>query len=159
MPIQTQWEIYGQIKVPCNESNYNTTVEFKFGSTAFDFFLEAYLSRQSPFSSEYDIDICYFGSLENKHLQDEGSIVLGTNFMSMVYTVFDLANEEISIANRNWNYTDGGNDIVEITKGSNAVPLDDGNENKDGKSSGSRFGRASGVSALLTVIAILCLLV
>ncbi|KAJ5763795.1 hypothetical protein N7533_002476 [Penicillium manginii] len=47
-------------------------------------------------------------------LSEEGSIVLETKFMGLIYEGFDLANYEVSLAEQAWN--DDLDDIVEITK-------------------------------------------
>lgn len=63
---------------------------------------------------------CYFTICENTDLQFKGSIILGSNFISKVYAVFDLENDEISLAQPTW--TDAPDDIVEITSAKDGVP-------------------------------------
>jgi Eukaryotic aspartyl protease. len=103
----------------------NSTIEFKFGKLEFQFYLSQFVSQQSDIATNdgwySDEETCYFTICENVHLQYEGSIVLGSNFMSTVYAVFDLENDEISLANLNW-WEHNPDDIVEITSGKNGVP-------------------------------------
>ncbi|CAI7574904.1 unnamed protein product [Penicillium discolor] len=116
---------YGQVNFSCSAMGENSTIEFKFGQLKFQFYLSNFVSQQSDTATNdgwwSDEETCYFTICENVHLQDEGSIVLGSNFLSEVYAVFDLENDEISLANLNW-WEHNPDDIVEITSGKNGVP-------------------------------------
>ncbi|PLB49723.1 acid protease, partial [Aspergillus steynii IBT 23096] len=111
----------GQIMLPCSLISSKTNLTFEFGSAKFEFPIGS-LMTQTSVEEAYttDYENCYSGIVVNRKLKDEGSIVLGTNFINIVYTVFDLANDEVSLANRRWDSV--SNNIVEITSGSNAVP-------------------------------------
>ncbi|CAI7641263.1 uncharacterized protein N7487_003108 [Penicillium crustosum] len=116
---------YGQVNFSCSAMGENSTIEFRFGELKLQFYLSQFVSQESDTATNdgwwSDEETCYFTICENVHLQDEGSIVLGSNFMSNVYTVFDLENDEISLANYNW-WEHNPDDIVEITSGKNGVP-------------------------------------
>lgn len=116
---------YGQVNFSCSAMGENSTIEFKFGQLKFQFYLSNFVSQQSDTATNdgwwSDEETCYFTICENVHLQDEGSIVLGSNFLSEVYAVFDLENDEVSLANLNW-WENNPDDIVEITSGKNGVP-------------------------------------
>lgn len=143
---------YGQVNLSCSSVSENTTIGFNFGDLKVQLPASLFLSGNpdSGQSFGYSDDLCYFTICENKHLRNEGSIVLGTNFITMVYSVFDLENDEISLANRNWNATT--DDIVEITKGKNAVPgTTDGT-----KSAGTRVEGGMRAGALISAIALWC---
>ncbi|KAJ5510963.1 Peptidase aspartic, catalytic [Penicillium expansum] len=121
---------YGQVNFSCSAVGENATIEFKFGELELQFYLSDFIAQNSdvgdnegPYPGE---ETCYFTICENTDLQYEGSIVLGSNFMSKVYAVFDLENDEVSLANLViWNTlweADAPVDIVEITSGKNGVP-------------------------------------
>ncbi|KAJ5112299.1 hypothetical protein N7532_000344 [Penicillium argentinense] len=113
----------GQVNFSCSSViETNTMIEFKFGDLVYQFWIENFISgnRHSAGSYGYSDDLCYFTICENLHLQDEGSIILGSNSMSLIYAVFDLENDEVSLALRNGNVT--ADDIVEIKSGKDGVP-------------------------------------
>lgn len=116
---------YGQVNFSCSAMGKNSTIEFKFGELEFQFYLREFVSQESDIATNDgwypDDETCYFTICENVHLQYEGSIVLGSNFMSMIYAVFDLENDEVSLANLDW-WEHNPDDIVEITSGKNGVP-------------------------------------
>ncbi|KAK7424997.1 hypothetical protein QQZ08_008393 [Neonectria magnoliae] len=66
-------------------------------------------------------EACMFGIAPSS-----GTNVLGDSFLRSAYIVFDLENNEISLAQSNFNAT--GSDIVEIGSGENAVPSATGAE-------------------------------
>lgn len=73
----------------------------------------------SPRVTVHDIDdTCWFKIWEsqpgNKELSETGSIILGTNFMGLIYAAFGLENDEVSLAKRKWD--DTPSEIAETTK-------------------------------------------
>lgn len=135
---------WGQVNFSCNALNENTTVEFKFGELTLQFYLSFFVSRteyEQDYSYSTDEETCYLTICENKDLQYKGSVILGANFLNMVYTVFDLQNEEVSLADRSWNQFQ--HDIIEIT--ADGVP----GAKKDKSSAATRVGRDLGMSALV----------
>ncbi|PYH93992.1 aspartic protease [Aspergillus ellipticus CBS 707.79] len=85
-----------------------------------------------------DGKVCTFGI----STQDSGSVLLGDTFLRSAYVVYDLSNNEISLAQANFN--PGSDHILEIGSGSNAVPKQDGTGSSSTSSSGaSKTGSAS----------------
>ncbi|KAJ5619685.1 hypothetical protein N7510_003669 [Penicillium lagena] len=133
----------GQVNFSCSAVDENSTIEFKFGELEFQSYLSDFVTQESDTAANYgwssDEKTCYFTICENTMLQFEGSIVLGSNFISMVYAVFDLENDEVSLARLSWD--EAPDDIVEIT--TNGVP----GVKKD--SAGTRIEKGLGMSALV----------
>ncbi|KAH8431035.1 uncharacterized protein LDX57_008696 [Aspergillus melleus] len=151
----------GQIILPCSLESSKTNVTLAFGAAKFEFPI-AMLMTQISVEHSYTRygDACYSGIVANKDYKKKGSIVLGTNFIRSVYSVFDLANDEVSLANLRWeSYSDN---IVEIKSGENAVPgatatstdtdQDKGQKDEESLGSTSRDGRLS----LGLTLALLC---
>ncbi|KAJ5280622.1 hypothetical protein N7478_005994 [Penicillium angulare] len=147
---------WGQVNFTCNAISENSTIEFKFGGLELQFPLWEFVSKDRYFQDDYewtsDNETCYFTICENKDYQDEGSIVLGANFISMIYTVFDIDNDEISLAKLSWDI-EAEDDIVEITSGKDGVP----GTKKDSGSASPRIGKGLGVITLAVVPAVLIL--
>ncbi|KAJ5190623.1 uncharacterized protein N7498_009608 [Penicillium cinerascens] len=157
----------GQVNLSCSSVGENATIGFNFGDLNVQLPAWSFLSGNPDIGeSDYETDdLCYFTICENKELQNEGSIVLGTNFITLVYSVFDLENDEISLAGRNWNAA--SDDIVEITTGKNAVPGTTAGSNSTGsnstgtksagkKSAGIRIEVGMRAGALISAIALWC---
>ncbi|KAJ6096122.1 hypothetical protein N7486_006868 [Penicillium sp. IBT 16267x] len=144
---------FGQVNFSCSAVGENSTIEFKFGELEFQFYLSDFVTQESDTAANYgwalDDDTCYFTICENTELQFEGSIVLGSNFISGVYAVFDLGNDEISLAKLSWD--DAPDDIVEITSGKNGVP----GAKKD--SAGTHMEKGLGMRVLVVGAALLIL--
>lgn len=144
---------YGQVNFSCSAVGENSTIELKFGELEFQFYLSDFVSHQPDTAGDYGWedgdDTCYFTICENTELQFEGSIVLGSNFISRIYAVFDLENDEISLGKLSWD--DAPDDIVEITSGKNGVP----GAKKD--SAGARLEKNLGMRALIVGAALLIL--
>ncbi|KAJ5584361.1 uncharacterized protein N7459_004161 [Penicillium hispanicum] len=139
---------YGQITLPCDLS-FNGTIALKFGDAVFQFPIGAFVSTDSPYSFDVetdDVNDCYFDIAANYNYQDEGSTIIGAKFMQYIYAVFDLGNDQVSLANRN--YEASSDDIVEIGSGKDAVPgstLQDSNGGNG--ASGSSGGSGSSGSS------------
>lgn len=142
----------GQVNLSCKAVPQNTTITFKFGKLDLEFDLSSFISRGSPEPVEpwvnvSDMDTCYFEILENIFTDYyDGSIFLGSNFISRVYSVFDLENDQISLAKRNTD--DSPDDIVEISSGKDSVPGAKG-------SAGTRVKGDLSMTALVAAIAML----
>ncbi|KAJ5494635.1 hypothetical protein N7463_010722 [Penicillium fimorum] len=158
---------WGQVNFSCSALGENSTIEFKFGELVLDFYLSSFVTQGSHSAEKFgwypDKETCYFTILENIAYQYKGSIVLGANFMSRVYAVFDLENDEISLAQfNNWGHSP--DDIVEIKSGKNAVPgakkgsgAKNGSEAKE-DSAGTHIGKGRGMSALVVSAAVFTLI-
>lgn len=140
----------GQVNFSCSSVSEYDTIEFKFGDLELQFYLSDFIGHRSDEldGSGYSIDddTCYFTIAENvdQDLQKQGSIVLGTNFMSLIYSVFDLENGEVSLAKRNSFIVP--DDIVEIKSGKNGVP--------GAKKSSASSGVGSGLVTCLMLVVV-----
>lgn len=136
----------GQIMLPCSLMSSETNITFEFGSASFEYPLGSFITQTSVEDSyTRDYENCYSGIVVNKNHKDEGSIVLGTNFINLVYSVFDLANDEVSLAHRRWDSP--SDNIVEITSGDDAVPGATATDNHKEKSNDEQDDKESaGVS-------------
>lgn len=96
--------------VPCSLGKENLNITFTFSAPSITVgILELVLSAGT--GSE-----CMFGILPS----GDSTAVLGDTFLRSAYVVYDLANNEISLANTNFNPSD--DNILEITTGADAVP-------------------------------------
>lgn len=116
---------YGQVNFSCKSISQDQTITFKFGKLDLEFDLSLFISRGSfePTKPWIDVDsdVCFFEIVENKFSDYyDASILLGSNFMSLIYSVFDLENGQISLAKRK--YDNSPDDIVEISSGKDGVP-------------------------------------
>jgi hypothetical protein len=153
-------DINGQVNFSCSAVSENSTIEFKFGSLEFQFYLSDFVSReegQAPSTYGYDPiqETCYFTICENKDFQEKGSIVLGSSFISKIYAVFDLENDEVSLAELSWEHV--ADDIVEITSGKDGVPGAK-KDSADKESAGTRIEKGLAISALVVGVFILNLI-
>ncbi|KAJ5885074.1 hypothetical protein N7495_009584 [Penicillium taxi] len=139
-------DVFGQVNFSCSAINWNTTIDFKFGELQLQFYLTDFMSgfSDSTFFDVYEPEgDCYFTILENTLLQYEGSVVLGSNFISLVYAVFDLENDEVSLAKRSWDHAP--DDIVEITSAKSDTSV----KNDAKKNSGACLQKGLSVSTLI----------
>lgn len=156
---------WGQVNFSCSAVGENSTINFKFGELDFLLYLSYFISQERHTASQRSVsgeETCYFTICENTNFQFEASIVLGSNFISKIYAVFDLENDEISLAERSWNYAT--DDIVEITSGKDGVPgakkhsggTDKNSESEPKKNSAvMHIEKAMGMSALVVGTAVL----
>lgn len=111
--------------VSCSLADQNANMTFKFSDPAVievaldEMVLETASSDPGgvppPFEDQLE-RTCVFGIAP----AEGGSAVLGDTFLRSAYVVFDMENNEISLAQSRVNATDS--DIVEIGTGDNAVP-------------------------------------
>ncbi|CAI7628269.1 unnamed protein product [Penicillium pancosmium] len=120
---------WGRVNFTCSSVSESVTIGFKFGNLNLEFYLHKFIAYDKNVTILYDDpsprvtfddigDTCWLtiweSRLEKKELSGERSIILGTNVMSLTYSVFDFQNDEVSLAKRNWD--DSPSDIIEITK-------------------------------------------
>jgi len=143
----------GQISVPCNSTSRNTTMTFQFGAAQFKLSIGLFIHTESLFGqADHDKEMCYFGVVANTDAYDADSTVLGSNFLQQVYTVYDMGNHEISLAERDWDSI--GDEILEITTGKNAVPGATSEEDDTEKSLGSHIGEGTGLRLSLAIFVV-----
>ncbi|TVY22065.1 putative aspartic-type endopeptidase OPSB [Lachnellula arida] len=111
----------GAAYIPCSMASNSTTLGFTFSSPTIqvsmdELVIEISSSSGEPLTFSDGERACLFG------IAPAGSStpVLGDTFIRSAYLVYDLANNEISIAQTNFNATT--NNVVEITTGTAAVP-------------------------------------
>lgn len=104
----------GLAYVDCSlmETNYNVT--FSFSGAKIDVGLNQLVLEQGV--SGWPRSSCLLGVTPSK----PGVNILGDSFLRSAYVVYDLENNEISLANTNFN--PGKDDILEIGTGAGAVP-------------------------------------
>lgn len=94
------------------QTNYNVT--YSFSGAKVDVGLNQLVLNQGV--SGWPSDSCLLGVTPS----EPGVNILGDSFLRSAYVVYDLDNNEISLANTNFN--PGEDDILEIGTGSGAVP-------------------------------------
>ncbi|PYI27664.1 putative yapsin [Aspergillus indologenus CBS 114.80] len=94
------------------EKDYNVTFGFS-GATVTVPVSQLVLPYTEP---DFDQGDCIFGIVPSQ----AGMNLLGDTFLRSAYVVYDLANNEISVANTN--FSPGKDDILEIGTGTKAVP-------------------------------------
>jgi hypothetical protein len=111
----------GAAFVPCSLADNTTTLNFTFSSPTIsipmnELVLPATTANGRQLVEADGTKVCLFG------IAPAGSTtaVLGDTFIRSAYLVYDLTNNEISIAQTTFNTT--ASNVVEITTGSSAVP-------------------------------------
>ncbi|KAG0637706.1 aspartic peptidase domain-containing protein [Tuber brumale] len=113
---------YGVAVVPCGVRGYNGSVTYGFSGATItvplsELVVDARDRSGKPARFSDGTPLCYWGILSSGDL---GANVMGDTFLRSAYVVFDLDNEEISLANTLYNATDSR--IREIGTGKSAVP-------------------------------------
>ncbi|KAI9826827.1 MAG: hypothetical protein M1832_005766 [Thelocarpon impressellum] len=110
----------GVATVPCSLANKNGTLDFSFTNPTISVpFNELVLPGASPsgfFSAGSGEQSCTFGIMP----AGDSNAVMGDVFLRSAYVVYDMGNNEISLAQTNFNSTT--DNVVEIGKGPDAVP-------------------------------------
>ncbi|KAJ6021377.1 hypothetical protein N7540_006881 [Penicillium herquei] len=101
--------------IPCSMSTSDYNVTFSFSGATVNIPLSE-LVFENYAEPGFPQDDCIFGMVYG----EPGVSLMGDPFLRGAYVVYDLANNEISLANTN--YDDGDDDIVEIGTGTAAVP-------------------------------------
>ena len=133
--------------VPCSLMNNASTIDFTFSSPVISVPMNELVINPGPNSDGSQVAFddgtpaCIFGISP----AGESTSVLGDTFLRSAYVVYDLANNEISLAQTNFNSTE--NRILEIGTGSNSIPDATGVANPvttgAGASGGARLGSAT----------------
>ncbi|PMD65086.1 aspartic proteinase precursor [Hyaloscypha bicolor E] len=111
----------GAAFVPCSLASNTTTLDFTFSSPTIsipmnELVIPATTANGRPLVEADGTKVCLFGIAP----AGSSTAVLGDTFIRSAYLVYDLANNEISIAQTKFNAT--ATNVVEITTGSSAVP-------------------------------------
>lgn len=154
-------DAYGMVNLSCSAVNEGDMIQFRIGYLDLNLKLLDFIntvawgSNHNPPTDKNKNETCYFQILEYTSLEDVGvylgekDVLLGDNFLRNVYSVFDLTNDEVSLASLNSDPLIGDN-IVEITAGE--VP---GASPGDSDSAGVRIGEGLSTSALVATAAVL----
>ncbi|KAJ5657136.1 uncharacterized protein N7484_000785 [Penicillium longicatenatum] len=101
--------------IPCNMSTADYNVTFSFSGATVNIPISELVFDSYTAAGFADGD-CVFGL----SYSEPGVNLMGDSFLRSAYVVYDLANNEISLANTN--YDGGDDDILEIGTGTAAVP-------------------------------------
>ncbi|PWW80347.1 acid protease [Tuber magnatum] len=115
-------EQYGVAVVPCGVRSYNGSVTYAFSGATItvplsELVVDAWDKSGNLASYSDGTPLCYWGILSSG---DVGTNVMGDTFLRSAYVVYDLDNEEISLANTRYDAADSR--IREIGTGRSAVP-------------------------------------
>ncbi|KAJ5570349.1 uncharacterized protein N7459_009779 [Penicillium hispanicum] len=102
--------------VPCSIAEKNINISYTFSSPTIHVSINELVLDSGGMNYQNGDPACVFGIVP----AGSGTAVLGDTFLRSAYVVYDLANNEISLANTNFNSS--ANDILEIGTGDNAVP-------------------------------------
>lgn len=102
--------------VPCSLANNDFNISYTFSSPVINVSGRELVLDNGDSHFRNGDRACIFGIVP----ADGSSAVLGDTFLRSAYVVYDLANNEISLANTNFNSTE--DNIVEIGTGTDAVP-------------------------------------
>ncbi|OOO12591.1 Peptidase A1 pepsin [Aspergillus oryzae] len=114
----------GQPMFPCDKPPENKMLAFHFGDVAFNFSLDPFIA-EAPSTTDpkqHEEGYCYlsFLTIEPERSKELGGAIIGANFLKLVYTVFDMKNDEVSLAQRCWEKAP--DEIMEIRSGKDGVP-------------------------------------
>lgn len=137
----------GAAYVPCSLASNKTTLDFTFSSPTIsvpmdELVIDILSTNGRPLTFSDGTKACLFGIAP----AGSSTSVLGDTFIRSAYLVYDLANNEISIAQTNFNATT--NNVVEITTGTAAVPSATVVQNAVSASAGTGGGQIAGTVTL-----------
>ncbi|KAE8306344.1 aspartic peptidase domain-containing protein [Aspergillus transmontanensis] len=102
----------------------NKMLTFHFGDVAFNFSLDPFIA-EAPSTTDpqqQEEGYCYlsFLTIEPERSNELGGAIIGANFLKLVYIVFDMGNDEVSLAQRRWEKAP--DEIMEIKSGKDGIP-------------------------------------
>ncbi|KAM6505348.1 hypothetical protein FSOLCH5_014573 [Fusarium solani] len=134
--------------VPCDLANAKVNLTFRFGNLAeiivplSELVIDFHDVTGRQLSFDNGEPACIFGIASSSQTVN----ILGDTFLRSAYIVFDLENNEISLAQSNFKAS--GSEIVEIGKGDNAVPGATAANKPISASSGVPLNTGNGVSSI-----------
>lgn len=136
----------GEAYVPCSFASNTTTLDYTFTSPTIsismaELVLKAVGPNGAPLYFNNGEQACVFGISP----AGTSTSVLGDTFLRSAYVVYDLSNNEISLAQTKFNVT--STNILEIGTGTNAVPSATDVSNAVTASSGTGGGSVAGQTA------------
>ncbi|EAW15847.1 pepsin-like aspartic protease [Aspergillus fischeri NRRL 181] len=102
--------------LPCNLAENNMNITYTFSSPNITVMIDELLLDAGDLRFRDGARACIFGIVP----AGDSTAVLGDTFLRSAYVVYDIANNEISIANTNFNSTK--DNILEIGVGTDSVP-------------------------------------
>lgn len=115
--LGVSWESQSGIGyIECSMASKNVNISYTFSSPTIHVGLDELVIDVGDVYFHNGKKACIFGIVP----AGTSTSVLGDTFLRSAYVVYDLANNEISLANTKFNSTD--NDISEIATGTNSVP-------------------------------------
>lgn len=102
--------------VPCSLADDNVNITYTFSSPTISVDVAELTLSSGPLYFRDGTRACVFGIVP----AGDSTAVLGDTFLRSAYVVYDLANNEISLANTNFDPTD--DEILEIGMGDDSVP-------------------------------------
>lgn len=132
----TYYDQYQLAYAPCATSGQGGSLNFTFGSAVIavgmnELFLNSTTSDGSEATFQDGTAACIFGVLP----ASDSTPVLGDTFLRSAYVVYDMSNNEIGLANTNFNSDE--DKIYEITNGTSGIPNTTGVANPETSSSSS----------------------
>lgn len=106
----------GVAYAPCSLADENVNISYTFSSPTISVGIDELILESGPLYFKDGTRACVFGIVP----AGESTAVLGDTFLRSAYVVYDLANNEISLASTNFNPSE--NDILEIGSGDESVP-------------------------------------
>ena len=106
----------------CSLAESTATIDFSFSGAVISVPLSEMVLPGGLTADGSGSEGCLFGIVETKEQSNSGtsSFTLGDTFIRSAYVVYDIANNQISLANTNFNSTTSN--VMEIGTGKNSVP-------------------------------------
>ncbi|KAL2816362.1 putative aspartic-type endopeptidase opsB [Aspergillus cavernicola] len=101
---------------PCSLAQENINITFTFSSPEITVGIDELIIHSGDLRFRNGERACIFGIVP----AGDSTVVLGDTFLRSAYVVYDLANNEISLANTRFNSTESN--VLDIGTGDNAVP-------------------------------------
>ena len=133
----------GYTLIDCSASSKgnSTTIDFGFGSTTISVPLWTLVNP-------YNSSVCYLGIVPVQSNDSNPPNILGVYFLYSAYVVYDFTNDEISLAQSNWNSTTENITVIGLD-GLGSLTLTGTNNNNHSTSSGSSTTSSTSTSTTL----------
>ncbi|KXT06557.1 hypothetical protein AC579_6721 [Pseudocercospora musae] len=143
-------EEYGVAIADCSLAATDDTIDFRFSD---DLTIQVSMREMViPLPTGLGFDVCFVGVLPAARsplsTSDRQYLILGDTFLRSAYVVYDLENNEISMAQTLFNTTDSN--VVEIANGTD-MPSGTGSDSDEQESGGSS-PRSSSIALLLMMV-------
>ncbi|KAE8410412.1 aspartic peptidase domain-containing protein [Aspergillus pseudocaelatus] len=163
----TEFYDSGQPMFPCDKPPENKLLTFHFGDVTFNSPLDPFIAEapSATDTKQCEEGYCYlsFLTIEPERSKELGGTIFGANFLKLVYSVFDMGNDEVSLAQRRWEKA--SDEMMEIKPGKDGVPdrttqetdkadTADKSEKTD-ESTGSNLESSNGMKAAIAAGAVL----